>query len=341
MIPNQWYAVLESHEVKDTRPVSFKRLNEDLVFWRDARGKVVVMTDRCPHRQVKLSLGKVVEGNIECPFHGFQFDGQGACQLIPANGKNGPRPKVFQVRTYPVREEYGFIWAWYGEPRQEYPPIAFFEGLEDFSYSTLQRLWKVHYTRAAESLLDVAHLPFVHPNTIGRGGQTLVNGPYLELEDDSLYVWMNNQQDVGQPAFKPTALTKPDGPWLLGFKFPNLWMLQPGANLKMMAALAPVDEENTILYLRYYHNMTKSPLARRVIAKVGAVSNWFITREDERVVFSQPRIPGGFAVGDQYIPADRPIVVYYQHRDKLRQAASQPEREVAATPPHSEQRRAG
>lgn len=74
LIPNQWYAVLETNEAKPGKPEAVKRLGEKLVFWRDQQGKVVVLEDPCPHRQVKLSLGKLVEGCLECPFHGFQFD---------------------------------------------------------------------------------------------------------------------------------------------------------------------------------------------------------------------------------------------------------------------------
>ncbi len=54
MIPNMWYAVLESHEVKSGQLAAFKRLNEELVFWRDPEGAIVVMRDLCPHRQAKL-----------------------------------------------------------------------------------------------------------------------------------------------------------------------------------------------------------------------------------------------------------------------------------------------
>ena len=115
MIPNQWYAILESNEIKGSKPVAFKRLSQELVFWRDTAGKVVVMDDSCPHRQAKLSLGKVIDDNIQCPFHGFEFDGCGDCKLIPANGKNGPRPKIFHAKTYVSQEKHGFIWGgrWY------------------------------------------------------------------------------------------------------------------------------------------------------------------------------------------------------------------------------------
>ena len=68
MVPNQWYAVLETDEVKLGQPVAFKRLGQDMVLWRNADGKIVAMEDRCPHRQAKLSLGKIVNGNIEWSF---------------------------------------------------------------------------------------------------------------------------------------------------------------------------------------------------------------------------------------------------------------------------------
>ena len=109
MIPNMWYAVLESGEVPRGKPVAFKRLGENLVCWRDSQGEIVVMRDECPHRLARLSPGKIVDGRIQCHFHGFQYDREGTCQLVPANGYNGPKPKIFQCWTYAAREAQGLI----------------------------------------------------------------------------------------------------------------------------------------------------------------------------------------------------------------------------------------
>ena len=316
-IPNQWYAILETDELKAGEPQSFKRLGLDLVGWRDAESAPVIMEDRCAHRQVKLSRGKIVDNCIECPFHGFRYDAEGACRRIPANGVNGPVPKIFRVKTYAVREEHGFIWLWTGEVQAEYPPVPFFPELNGFIYSTLRKPWPVDHSRAIENQLDVAHLPFVHATTIGRGGRTLVDGPFSKLEDDALYVWTRTELDVGKPAPKPSEVRQPDGPWGLCFKFPNVWTLRITGQLHIMVAFAPVDDENTMMYVRFYHNFVKNPLARRVIAKIGALSNNRILKQDERVVFTHRPKAGGLDSGDKYIPADRPIVLYYQHRDKL------------------------
>jgi len=110
MIPNQWYVILESSEVKPGKPVGVTRMGEKLVLWRDEKGQVICMADLCPHRGVALSAGKLINGNIQCPFHGFEYDTSGRCALIPANGKNATPPKAMQVRrVYPTREAHGFI----------------------------------------------------------------------------------------------------------------------------------------------------------------------------------------------------------------------------------------
>ncbi|MEI6043497.1 MAG: aromatic ring-hydroxylating dioxygenase subunit alpha [Chloroflexota bacterium] len=321
MIPDQWYAVVESKEVPEGKPVAFRRLGQDLVFWRDTSAsgerKIVVMRDHCPHRQAKLSKGKLVEGNIECPFHGFLFDHAGACQLIPANGKNGPRPKIFQTKVYPSREAYGFIWVWKGEPRKEYPPIPFFEGLEEYQYGSFHKEWTTHYTRAIENQLDLAHLPFVHADTIGRGNKTLVNGPYSILEDESIYVWFDFQRDHGQVAHRPAELDKPDKSWQLSFKFPNIWMLRPSSRIQLFAAFAPIDDEKTMIYIRSYYKATKYQLVNVIISKITALFSRKILSQDEEIVVTQTLKQGGLDCGDKYIPADRPILLYHTHRDEL------------------------
>ena len=116
MIPNQWYAILESNEVPRGKPVGVTRMGEKLVAWRDSQGQVTVMRDLCPHRGVALSAGKLPGDCIVCPFHGFQYDTSGRCTLIPANGRSSPVPKAFQVQAYPTHEAHGFIFIWWGQP---------------------------------------------------------------------------------------------------------------------------------------------------------------------------------------------------------------------------------
>ena len=102
MIRNQWYAILESSEVKAGQVVGVTRMGEKLALWRNSRGELACMADLCPHRGVALSAGKVLHDNVQCPFHGFEFDASGRCTVIPANGKNARAPKAFQASQRPV-----------------------------------------------------------------------------------------------------------------------------------------------------------------------------------------------------------------------------------------------
>ena len=126
MIPNQWYPILESRQVRTTKPIGVTRVGERLVLWREADGRIACMPDRCPHRSAMLSRGKIRDGCIECPYHGLRFNPEGRCTVIPANGCDAPVPHGFDLAPHSVREEHGVIWYWYGtrEPAAELPWIS-------------------------------------------------------------------------------------------------------------------------------------------------------------------------------------------------------------------------
>ena len=317
LVPEQWYAVVESREVLTQKPVGIRRLGESLVFWRDGQGQISVMKDRCPHRSSALSLGRIVDGRIQCPFHGFEFNTEGVCELIPANGRSTTPPKVFACQNYPVQEAFGFIWVWFGKPQDQYPPLPWFPNLESMEYQTFQKTWDVDITRSIEGLLDVSHLPFVHPHTIGRGYETLVNGPYTTIEDDTIRVWIDNQPDAGVSAVKPSQLPTPSGPASLEFRFPNLWQLNLGPATKVVNVIAPVDDGKCVIYIRTYVKTWVSKHLTRLIAWVSNLFNLYVLSEDYSVIRSQTPKVSDLNIGERFIPADRPIAIYLQHRRDL------------------------
>ena len=72
-----WTPVLLRRKLT-SKPVRLVIANEPLVLFRDGRGGVGALLDRCPHRGVALSLGRITDGTLECPFHGWRFDISGA-----------------------------------------------------------------------------------------------------------------------------------------------------------------------------------------------------------------------------------------------------------------------
>jgi phenylpropionate dioxygenase-like ring-hydroxylating dioxygenase large terminal subunit len=325
MIPNQWYAILESNEIKKGKPVGFTRMGEKIVAWRDDKGQLSIMSDQCPHRGVALSVGKLKGDCIQCPFHGFEYDTSGACKLIPANGCNTEPPKAMHVKTYPTREEHGFIYLWWGEPQKEYPPLPWFESIsENMVYCTLRDHWKCHYSRAIENQLDVVHLPFIHHNTIGRGNRTLVNGPVANEEsnwpgDNLLNLWVYNESDHGQKPKKPSDMPEPTHHPSLQFRFPNVWQNWIAEGIRIVLAFTPIDDENTMMYLRYYHTI-RTPILRQLMGWTGSLANLVIERQDRRVVITQRPKRSDLNVGETLISGDHPIVVYRRRRRILIEA---------------------
>jgi phenylpropionate dioxygenase-like ring-hydroxylating dioxygenase large terminal subunit len=322
MIPNQWYAILESNEVKKGKIVGVTRMGEQLIAWRDRQGRLTVMADKCPHRGVALSIGKLTGDCIQCPFHGFEYDTSGACTVIPANGRNAEAPKAMHVKTYPTREEHGFVFIWWGDPRSDLPQVPWFESIpETMVYSTLKDHWANHYSRAIENQLDVVHLPFVHATTIGRGNRTLVNGPIAREEsqwpgDHLINLWVANELDEGQKPRKAAELPEPTRRPFLQFRYGNLWHNWIADDLRVLVAFAPIDDENTLMYLRYYHTL-RVPILRQVMGWLGGVMNLVIERQDRRVVVTQRPHRADLGIGEILIPGDNPIVLYRKIRRQL------------------------
>ncbi len=322
MIPNQWYAVLNSREVKTGKPVGVTRMGEKLVFWRDKDKQVHCLQDQCAHRGAALSAGKCLNDTLQCPFHGFEYDASGKCKRIPARGETAPPLKNYQVRSYPIREAHDFIWLWWGQPQQSYPDLPWFDDLdESFSYGSDADLWPVHYSRAIENQLDVFHLPFVHDTTIGRGGNFVADGPVTQLEKNTLRVWVTNHPENGQPAKLPREMPEPTGPALLHFLFPHIWMNRLSDDFRIVIAFVPVDDAHTKFYLRYYQRFVRLPLLRGLVNKISAISSRVILRQDRRVVITQKPLSSWYGMPERLISADRPIIEYRRHRKRLIEAA--------------------
>ncbi len=317
MIKNCWYAILESKELKEGRTIGVTRLSEKLVLWRDA-GKVHCIYDQCCHRGASLSCGEVKDGNLQCPFHGFEYNKEGEVVHIPANGRGAKIGKNFRVHSYRVEEAYGFIWLWYGEDRESLPQIPFFDDLKSgFTYSSFNEAWNVHYTRAAENQLDVVHLPFVHRTTIGRSEKKLVNGPVVEWDGDLMTFYVKNEKDHGQRPEKPGEIENYRDLYSLQYHMPNIWQNRISDKVRVMAAFAPIDEENTMIYLRFYQSFAKLPIVKDLVNGLSNVFNRLVLHQDRRVVLTQLPKKSELRMGENLIQGDLPIIEFRKKRKEL------------------------
>lgn len=324
MIRNQWYAILESTEVRRGKPVGVTRMGEKLVAWRDSQGKVTVMHDLCPHRGVALSVGAVHGDSIWCPFHGFEYDASGRCTLIPANGQTAPVPRAFKVQAYPTHEAHGLIFIYWGQPAGEVPPPRWFNDLDaGFSYGAVRDPWAAHYSRVIENQLDVPHVPFIHHNTIGQGGRTVIDGPWVEWQDpDRFFVYTSMRPEDGTPARRADEMAPPAKLFHLEFIFPNLWQNWISPQVRVIVAFAPVDEGNTVMYLRFYQNFMRTPGLRGLINRSAMIFNTIVAHQDRRVVVTQRPARSDLRMGEKLIPGDGPIIAYRRRRQELIDAAT-------------------
>src|SRR5690606_34861432 len=112
---NYWYPILQSEQLPADKPVGFTALGEKLVAWRNQDNQPQVMRDRCPHRSIRLSVGRVMDGELQCLMHGLRFNGEGRCTLIPWEQEHTRHHDALQAPAYPAQELGGYIWAYLGD----------------------------------------------------------------------------------------------------------------------------------------------------------------------------------------------------------------------------------
>ncbi len=162
-----WYVAGWSRDF-DRDPVPATILEQNLVFFRQSNGELCALEDRCPHRLLPLSKGRIVGDNIECGYHGMTFNGRGRCVRIPAQDN---LPESAYVSRYRVLERHGIVWVWMGDPDKADCSSVF--SMTEFD----DPMWHLHlgdalhinanYLNVAENLVDPAHVSFVHPTTLG------------------------------------------------------------------------------------------------------------------------------------------------------------------------------
>lgn len=170
-VRNMWYCIAASHEVGD-KPLAITRLGEKLVLWRDASGEVCVQENACPHRGLALSQGSVVEGRLNCAYHGLVIDRDGAVRDVPAFGEC-PYIGEKLVKTYPSFEHYQGIFAYFGDGSgAEAPPFTIPEDIAspDIGGILHTDTWNGNYHYVYDNLADPMHAPYLHKASFNLGG---------------------------------------------------------------------------------------------------------------------------------------------------------------------------
>lgn len=165
MYINFWYPMARSVDVGAGRPLRAQVLGLPFVVFRDGAGQAHVLSDTCVHRGGSLSRGKVIGDRVACPYHGWEFGGDGVCGKVPSLGEGRVPPRA-KVDAYPVQERYGIVFAFLGDlPEDERPPLYDIEEYDTPGWKAQLYILDVdcYYERSIENGLDPIHNEFVHP----------------------------------------------------------------------------------------------------------------------------------------------------------------------------------
>jgi len=164
---NSWYVAAWDREVSRI-PLRRILLDEPVVLYRTADGEPVGLEDRCCHRQLPLSMGKVEGNALRCGYHGLKFDASGKCIEIPGQESIPPQARV---RAYPLVEKYNWVWIWMGDPAKADPaliPDWWWADHPEWAFTRPAMIpVKCNYQLIADNVLDVTHLAYVHASSIG------------------------------------------------------------------------------------------------------------------------------------------------------------------------------
>jgi vanillate O-demethylase monooxygenase subunit len=246
---NQWYVAGWASEI-GRKPLGRIILGEPVVFYRTQVGEPVAFEDRCAHRHLPLSMGKLLGDVLQCHYHGLRFGPDGRCVRIPGQDQIPPTAKV---KTYPVVERYKWLWIWMGDPVLADPTkITDFHWLDDEnwgakgSYLHVEANWQL----VVDNLLDLTHLAFVHETTIGNSAlaehatvkvtrspsNVVVTRWIIDQDPPPTFKKVDRWQiiDFAPPAFlrldvgaTPTGTGAPEGKRVNGINMRNLNAITP------------------------------------------------------------------------------------------------------------------
>jgi phenylpropionate dioxygenase-like ring-hydroxylating dioxygenase large terminal subunit len=242
---NDWHVVARASELGVGCVKPARLLGLDLVVWRGAGG-IQVWEDLCVHRGAKLSGGKVKEGCLQCPYHGWTYDESGACVTMPAHPSQTP-PARAHTKVHPVRIAYDLVWTCLGNPATE-PPT--FPEWSDPAYRNIPcgpYAFRAMGPRIIENFLDVGHFPFVHAGYLGDPGHTEIDEYEAEITPTGIIsrnipIWQPDPDGTGRSA---KVLYTYEALRPLTARFTKA---QGEQRFSMIDIVTPIDQENSIAW---------------------------------------------------------------------------------------------
>jgi hypothetical protein len=284
MSPDYWYAVEWSKDLARGKVVEVKFWGKSIALYRGEDGVLHAMEDRCAHRQLKLSKGKVEGCNLVCTYHGWEYDGAGKCAKIPHDLFGNKMPQI-QLGSYPVEERYGLIWIFPGDAAlaatRKIPEIPELSGKSPWGTIPIDFVLGAHHSMVIDNVSDFSHA-YLH-----RKSRPFTDAKLTKLETVGDAVRLSYETKVGTGKISGLFVDrkKADTNAMdLAYEYPYQWSDTDG-KIKHWLFVLPVDERTTrAFFVFYFHpDVLKVPflpvtIPRRVLDAVMRVAKEILVR---------------------------------------------------------------
>lgn len=164
-LKNFWYIAAESKDLSQERPLPISLHNEWIALYRDEKGKPVAVTDRCLHRNARLSDGRVKNGNLICPYHGWHYGKEGKVTAVPSEGPSYAPKANMCLKKFAALEQEGYVYVCLEPSPDIAAPYSLpFYGKPGYKHIRVKHLFNANVPNCAENFIDIPHTSFVHPN---------------------------------------------------------------------------------------------------------------------------------------------------------------------------------
>jgi len=304
-----WYPVIPTAQLSG-EPKPFVLLGQAIVLWLDSEGQPAAVEDRCCHRTAKLSLGKVVSGNISCAYHGWTFNSSGTCVSVPQQ-QNGTISPNYKVKAYRTRDRYGYVWVCLGEPLADIPDIP---EAADSNYRQIHEFyepWNCAGLRVMENELDMAHPTFVHTTTFG--SEEHLTPDLMEFQETEWELHYRSVLGVANPAQQQHNLKIEqqetvrtiDGIWFMPFTV-KLRIVYPNGLVHIIVnTMTPIDDSTSQMVQFCLRNDTEADAKTSDIIAFDRA----VTLEDKRILETTDwDVPLDIAQ-EQHMMTDKPGII--------------------------------
>jgi len=293
---NAWYIACTPDEIAD-KPLGRSICGLRVAIYRGAGGKVAAVEDFCPHRGAALSLGRVVDGNLMCGYHGLVMGCDGRTVSMPMQRVGG----FPCIRSYPVAERHGFVWLWPGDAAlADEAAIPALEWSDNPEWAFGGGLYHIHcdYRLMVDNLMDLTHEAYVHVGSIGQG--EIDASPVKTRMEGETVVTSRVMENVVAPPFWQDAMRAngldPEAPvdrWQISrFTAPSHVLIDVGVALAGKGGFeAPPEYKASAIVVDFMTPETESShwyfwgMARRF--KPGDAALTDAIREGQGKIFSQ------------------------------------------------------